>query len=294
MTQTALVLGQTGRFGRNATRAFKLAGWEVRGFDRASDRLAAAAKGADVIVYGWNPSYDKWHIEVAGQLERVICAAHASNATVLFPGNVYVYGSDSTPTLSVDTAHAATNSLGVIRCKMENALRASGVKTIILRAGDFLDTEASGNWFDRIIAKNLAKGILNYPGNTHIPHAWTFLPDFARAFVALADIRHELPDFTSLNYEGYTLSGLELAAHLNARITRMHWLPVQLLRPFWPMARHLLEMRYLWDMPHQLDGSEFKEVMPGFQPTPVLEALRTAVSFQIDPNQPVVRTRLAT
>ena len=50
MTQTVLILGPTGKFGRNATLAFEKAGWSVRRFDRKSDTLDMAARGVDVIV----------------------------------------------------------------------------------------------------------------------------------------------------------------------------------------------------------------------------------------------------
>ena len=52
---------------------------------------------------------------------------------------------------------AGWNPLGHIRVELEAAYRRDGVRTILLRAGDFLDTRASGNWFDRMTAPSLAK-----------------------------------------------------------------------------------------------------------------------------------------
>jgi NAD(P)-dependent dehydrogenase (short-subunit alcohol dehydrogenase family) len=46
MQNTALILGSTGRFGRAAAEAFWNAGWRVRTFDRRSDDLPEAARGA--------------------------------------------------------------------------------------------------------------------------------------------------------------------------------------------------------------------------------------------------------
>ncbi|MCF6316055.1 MAG: hypothetical protein L3J30_07185 [Marinosulfonomonas sp.] len=48
--------------------------------------------------------------------------------------------------------------MGRIRTEMEAAYRDSGVRTIILRAGDFIDTQASGNWFDKVMTPKLDKG----------------------------------------------------------------------------------------------------------------------------------------
>ena len=164
MTQTALILGPTGRFGRNMALAFENAGWAVRRFDRKTDEINAAAQGADVIVNGWHPSYERWAKEVPVLTKRVIDAAKRSGATVLIPGNVYVYGKDAPAVWSEDTPHNATNPLGRIRTEMEATFKASGVRTIILRGGDFLDTEPSGNWFDMIIVKNLSKGKFAFQG----------------------------------------------------------------------------------------------------------------------------------
>ena len=50
MNRTVLILGASGRFGRNAAQAFNSAGWAVRRYDRAQGDLVRAAWGADVIV----------------------------------------------------------------------------------------------------------------------------------------------------------------------------------------------------------------------------------------------------
>ena len=176
---------------------------------------------------------------------------------------------------------------------MEQAFAESGVRTILLRAGDFLDTAPTGNWFDTIIVKNLAKDVFNFPGRTDIPHSWAYLPDYCRAFVQLAEMRSELAVCTSLNFEGYTMSGDQMAAILGVSAKRMNWLPLYLVAPFWKMGRCLLEMKYLWDKPHRMDGAGFHRLVPDFKPTPVNEAVHRAASFQINPNEPVIGARAA-
>ena len=189
MGETALILGASGRFGRNAADAFREAGWTAVPFLRGTDDLVTAAKGADVIVNGWNPPYPDWAVQVPGQTRQVIEAAKASGATVIIPGNVYVFGKDAPDVFGADTPHAARNGLGRIRAEMEAGYRASGVRTIVLRAGDFLDTRGSGNWFDLVMTKQVASGRFVYPGATDVPHAWAYLPDLARAAVQLAAMR---------------------------------------------------------------------------------------------------------
>ena len=282
MTQTVLILGASGRFGRHATHAFGRAGWQVRQFTRGGD-LLAAAQGADLIVNAWNPAYGDWAKAVPQLTEEVIAAAKASGATVLIPANVYVYGEDMPEKIGPGVAHRAENPLGRIRRDMEEAYRHAGVRTILLRAGDFIDTEASGNWFDKVLAAQIAKGRFSYPGPTDVPHAWAYLPDLAQAAVAVAERRADLPVFADLAFAGYTMSAEEMAAAISAAMgrevvaKRMSWLPIHLARPFWRIARHLLEMRYLWRTPHSLDGSELAKVVPDLRNTSPVEAMHRAI-----------------
>lgn len=284
MTRTALILGGSGRFGRHMTRALVAEGWTCRGFDRDRDNLAEAAREVDLIVNGWNPPYPDWAEQVPRLHARVIEAARATGATVILPGNVYVFGDGTPGPWSETTPHRATNLLGRIRIEMEAAYRRSGVRTILLRAGDFLDTEASGNWFDAVMTRKLPRGVLTYPGDPQVAHAWAFLPDLARAGAQLATRRESLPVFADIPFPGYTLTGARMADLLDAmlpggcRLRRMSWLPLQLARPVWPMARCLVEMRYLWSWPHELQGDLFRRTLPDFKETPVTEALRAAIA----------------
>ena len=298
MTGTVLILGATGRFGRACSDAFAQAGWEVRHFDRKSDQLLQASKGVQVIVNGWNPAYTDWAAQVPDLHAQVIAAARAAGATVIVPGNVYVFGGGTPGPWSENTPHRAENPLGRIRIEMEKAYRQSGVRTILLRSGDFLDTQASGNWFDLILTKDLAKGRFTYPGNPELPHAWAYLPDLARAVVALAEKRDYLPIYADVPYAGYTLTGRDLLAAVNrvcsqhACLKPMSWLPLQLARPFWAMGRCLLEMRYLWNTAHRLDGALFETLLPGFRQTPLDVAIASALPSEllerdIQPNQTV-------
>ncbi len=294
MPEVALVLGSSGRFGKHMAEALEAAGWQVRRFDRKADSLATSAAGADVIVNGWNPPYTAWAEDVPRYTGEVIVAAHKSDATVLIPGNVYVFGEGSEPTLGLDTPHNATNPLGRIRIAMEAAYREAGVRTILLRAGDFLDNAASENWFDRIIAAQAGKGRIVAPGDPAAPHTWAYLPDLARAALALIERRETLDVYEDIPFPGYTLSIDQVAALVAEasgraqQAKRMNWLPLRLAAPFWPMGRKLIEMRYLWSMPHELEARRFTELLPDFTPTDPLTAIGAAVAhLDIEPDQPV-------
>lgn len=298
MERSVLILGANGRFGRNAAAQFAAAGWKVHRFDRKSDDLSSCAKEASVIVNGWNPAYVDWKKQVPQIHAKVIDAARASGATVILPGNVYVFGADTPAPWSASSPHAAQNPLGLIRIRMEEAYREADVKTIMLRAGDFIDTKPSGNWFDQVLVKSIGKGRFVYPGNPDIPHAWAYLPDYCRAVVRLAENQGDLERYTDIPFPGYTMSGREMAEILNrivpepVRLQQMSRLPLYLAQPFWPLAGKLLEMSYLWDTPHWLDRRDFDAILPRFRNTPVREALASAIpstliQHKVNPNKPV-------
>ena len=295
---TVLILGGSGRFGRHATSAFQYRGWEVRQFDRASESLWDAAWGADVIVNAWNPLYPDWARDVPKFTAEIIEVAKASKATVLLPGNVYVYGEDSSD-WDADTPHLAQNPLGRIRIEMEAAYRAAGIPTIILRAGDFLDTEATNTWFDRIMTTQLKRGVFTYPGDPDTPHAWAWLPDVAEAAVTLAERRADLPRFADIPFEGYTLTGRDMARAMEEvlarplKVRQMNWTPLRLLATVWPLASCLVEMRYLWNHPHRLKGDRLAAIAPELRATPLQDALSLALKDHIHPNQPVTAARLS-
>jgi len=211
--------------------------------------------------------------------------ALANDATVIIPGNVYVFGAQTPAPWSPSSPRRATNLLGQIRIKMEQSYRDAGVRTIVLRAGDYLDTAPSGNWFDKIMAPSLRKGVLTFPGKPDIKRAYVFLPDLARAAVSLAEQRKTLNRFEDVCFEGYTLSANQMAQSIakarghEVQIKEMAWWLLRLVWPFMPDMKHIFEMRYIWDTEHHLDNTKFASLVPDFEPTSKQEAFRQATDF---------------
>lgn len=230
-----------------------------------------------MIVHAANAPYPDWPKAVPALTRAVLGAAEASGATVLIPGNVYVFGAEMPEVLGSATPHRPTTRKGRLRAEMEAAFREAshrGVRTIVLRAGDFLEPQATGNWFDMVLARSLAAGKLTYPGRRDAVHAWAWLPDAARAAVGLAGIRESLPAFADVPFAGLSLTGEELRGNLSQAMGReltvrgFPWTMLRLGAPFNAMWRELLEMRYLWDVPHRLDPGPLARLLPDYRPTP--------------------------
>jgi len=302
MTKTALILGASGKFGAHCSTAFKADGWTVRHYDRKTDDMTKAAMGADVIVNGLNPpNYHNWAENLPRITTQVIAAAKASGATVIIPGNVYVFG-NAPGSWDENTPHRPNTRKGQLRKELEETYRKAaldGVQTITLRAGDVIDPEAADTMMGIVMFSKLNKGKISVMGRTDIPHAWCYVPDFARAAVALANKRGELAIYEDIPFPGQTFSADDIKATIEGlmgrdlRTTHFQWWLLKLASPIWELARELLEMRYLWDVPHELAGEKFFRLLPDFALTTNRVALANALPKDVNPDKTVVRSGAA-
>src|SRR5262249_28765557 len=105
---------------------------------------------------------------------------------------------------------------GKLRVEIEERMREAserGVRTIILRAGDFFGG-GRGSWFDLVLAKDVRRGIATYPGPIDLVHEWAYLPDLAAAFVRLAEMRDRFGAFETFGFPGHAVTGREFVAAL--------------------------------------------------------------------------------
>ncbi|NDW02617.1 NmrA family NAD(P)-binding protein [Salipiger sp. PrR002] len=277
MSRRVLILGASGHSGSAFARAFAEDGWDVRRYRRGDDP-ARAAQGADLIVNAMNPpDYHDWARQIPAITELAMTAARASGARVLIPGNVYVFGQEPAP-WSAETPHHPCSRKGRIRSDMEAAWRASGLPVTILRAGDFIDGAKPGLMMGRVMLKHLGQGKITALGPPDVRRAYAYLPDVARAAVALSR-KDDLPRFADIPFPGHSFSLTEMASEItrqtgqDLRITRFPWWTLRMASPVWELARELYEMRYLFAHPHWLDGAAFEAAVPEFVKTPFSEVV---------------------
>lgn len=263
-----LIAGASGLFGSHASAAFAAAGWQVRHYQRGTEMNAM---GADVIVNALNPpNYHNWAGLIPQITAQVLDAARKSGATILVPGNVYNYGTALGP-WGPETPQNPQTRKGKIRVQMEAQYRDTGLPVIILRGGDYLDADGRAQGMKHNLAA-LAKGKITPFGAPDVPRAYAYLPDMAQAAVLLTEKRAELPRFADIPFAGVTFSMEEMRAafeHISGRKIRLGkfpWPVMYLTAPFWEMARELLEMRYLHDLPHRLDPAPLAKILPDFKP----------------------------
>ena len=311
-TRTALVLGATGGVGGEVARALLCGGWRVRALHRRPhdqrnnaeangiewvsgdamqrDQVIAAAEGADVIVHGVNPpGYRNWRGLALPMLESSIAAAKSSGARIVFPGTVYNFGPDAFPVLRERSPQNPTTRKGKIRVEMERRLEsvsADGVRTLIVRAGDFFGPRTGNSWFAQgLIKPRRPIQSITYPGRPDAGHAWAYLPDVAEAVVQLLDREPELADFDVFHFGGHWLEpGIEMARAIqrvvgkpHPQIRRFPWALAYLASPFVTVLREMLELRYLWQQPVRLDNAKLVAFLGTEPHTPIDDAVRTTL-----------------
>ncbi|MFT5744164.1 MAG: nucleoside-diphosphate-sugar epimerase [Paracoccaceae bacterium] len=292
MTQTVLILGATGKIGSHAAQAFMNAGWTVRRYDRGSD-MTQAAMGADVIVNGLNPpAYHDWENTIPAITQQVVAAAKASGATVVIPGNVYNFGAEGGE-LNEDTPQAPVTRKGRVRVEMEQSFAASGVQTIVLRAGSFIDPMRNGDAMSMMMLRDVRKPKLTAMGPSDVLHAYCYLPDWARAAVALAEMRAELTNFEDVPFPGHAFSINDFKAVLDDatgktyRVSAFPWWVFTVLSPVWELAREMREMHYLWNMSHWIGAAKFDRLLPDFPATDARDAMLAGLPADVHPDKTV-------
>jgi len=310
---TALVLGATGGIGGETAAALLRRGWQVRALARDpakaaaqwpagmarpewvagdaldADSVIAAARGASLIVHAVNPpGYRNWKTLVLPMLESTIRAAEACGARIVLPGTVYNYGPDAFPDVVESSPQHPQTRKGAIRVQMEQRLREAaecGVRTLIVRAGDFFGPRAGNNWFAQLAKPGQPLAAITDPGRRGVGHQWAYLPDVAETIVQLVERESAIAGFDTFQMAGHwDADGTQMQAAIRRAsgrpdlpLQRFPWWLVTLASPFVPLFRELREMRYLWEQPVRLRNARLLSVLGSEPRTPLDTAVATTL-----------------
>jgi nucleoside-diphosphate-sugar epimerase len=260
------------------------------------ERLAEIAKGADVLYNCVNPPYHRWAQDWPPMAGSFLAAAETSGAVLVTLGNLYVYGPVDGP-LTEDLPLAATGTKGRVRAKMWADLlaahQAGRVRVTELRGSDYFGPGAGDQAFvgERFVPGVLAGKRVMFPRDPGLPHAWTYLPDVARALaIAGTDERAwgrpwHIPTGPAVSARDF---GARLAALAGAPTLRISEVPRPILYAaglMSPVMREMRETNHQWDRPFVVDSSDFETTF-GVTPTPLDEALRATIAWwQSEPLQ---------
>jgi nucleoside-diphosphate-sugar epimerase len=302
MKNRILVLGAAGRLGYVAAETFRRQGWIVKGLVRPGragavphrvepveavtrDEAIEAGRGCDVVLNALNPVITEWQKNALSLAYGAIAAAESNGATLLFPGSVWNYGSGMPAVIDETTPMHPTTRKGTMRVEIEHRIREAcdrGMRAVVLRAGDFYGG-GKGSWLDLVITKTIERGRLTYPGPMDVPHAWAYLPDFAKTLVRLAEQRADFGPFETFGFSGDTITGSELIATIET-VTRssfnvrpMSWWFLKSIGQLMALSRELSELEYLWRVPHRISGEKLAAAIGDVPHTSLPDAIAASL-----------------
>lgn len=286
----ALLLGIRGGLGKALSQQLLRHNWEVRAlvrqlkppYDQAGriewiqgdvmdeHSVLHAAKGCDLIFHGVNPPhYLHWDKLVLPMLRHSIHAARTHDALLVLPGNLYNYGPYSFVRVREDALQQALTRKGQLRVAMEQALQQAshkGVRSLIVRSGDFFGPDVPNSWFTQALVRPNKRGYKVYRiGRPGVGHQWAYVPDVAATIMALIQQAPTLERFARFHMRGHwDATGEQMlnmvvdqlrATSCSVQIKDFPWRYLQLASPFVPRIKELLDMRYLWEQSVYLDNS---------------------------------------
>jgi nucleoside-diphosphate-sugar epimerase len=308
--KTALVLGATGGIGGEMARLLLARGWQVRALHRAPAQAAkegdglqwlagdamnrqdvvGAARGVQLIVHAVNPpGYRNWGTLVLPMIDNTIVAARASGARILLPGTVYNYGPDVLPQIDEDSPQHPVTRKGAIRVQLEARLQdaaGDGVRSLIVRAGDFFGPNSGNTWFAQGLVKP-GKPVtsISNPSSRGVGHQWAYLPDVAETMLRLVERDDELPVFARYQMEGHwDADGTQMVAAIvraagrpDVKVSAFPWWVLPLAAPFVAVFREMREMRYLWREPVRLSNARLRAMLGSEPHTQLDTAVRATL-----------------
>jgi nucleoside-diphosphate-sugar epimerase len=261
---------------------------------RVADMLDSAAvrramEGARQVVLAVGFPYDGaiWRQAWPPTMANVLAAAAETGARVVFVDNLYMYGPQTAPLVETMPL-TGYGTKPRVRAEITRLWQAAAgrVRFAAMRAPDFYGPGVGNSHLGERAFGALAKGgAAQLIVSPDMPHDMAYVPDFARAVVALLDAPDEsygqawhLPSAPTRTLRDILAIG---ARALGVRL-RIRAVPSWMIGPlglFMPIARELGEMRFQWDRPYHVDATRFSERF-GFAPTPFeVGAVETARSF---------------
>jgi nucleoside-diphosphate-sugar epimerase len=238
---------------------------------------AAAAKDVDTVFYTVGVPYTQFALHP--QLTRIAFEAAESAGVRRFVhvSTVYPYGLPQRE--PVDESHPRNPQTfkGRMRKEQEDLVFAAdgraGMRTAVVRPPDFYGPGAELSYVQAIFAAALGGGRASVIGPIDTPHQFIFVPDLAKALLALAEKEEAYGH--AWNVAGPGLITVRRFAEITfAAVGRKPKLFVanktmlRLMALFNPFMREVLEMHYLWTTPVILDDSRLRHLLPDLTKTP--------------------------
>jgi len=234
------------------------------------------------------PAYHRWPQEFPALLDAIRLAVAGRRCDIVYADNLYAYGPSDQPHTEGGALAAATVK-GRVRAEAARALLAlhrdaGPVRVAIVRGSSFfgpgVEQSALGGAALRAVREGRPVPLLGDPGQ---PHALTYLPDFARCMLRVA----ELPQALGRSWHVPNSPARPLRAWLGDFAPAGAGAPrervagrflLRLLGLFNPQMREMREMLYQFEQPLLVDHTRSAAAL-GLAPTPAPVAVAETLAW---------------
>lgn len=306
-----VVLGASGGAGSAILSALAAAGLPTRGVARHprtacapsaaqwtcadladAAALDAALADAAVVYMAAQPPYHRWPQQFPAMLDAVVRAASRAGARLVMVDNLYAYGPGASPMVETSPARARDRK-GRTRAAMADRLladHATGrLEVVIGRASDYFGPSAPTSTITALaIEPAPGAGRLRWMGSLDAVHSCAYLPDLARAYVALGTapdvtgriwhLPHE-PAVTGRQFLSLVNDALPAPRPMSVVSTGM----LRLAAPVHRISRESLPLAHQWTDPFVVDDSSFRARFPDVATTPLADAVAQTLVGQSAP-----------
>jgi nucleoside-diphosphate-sugar epimerase len=247
-----------------------------------------SVSGASVIYQCVNPPYDKWPEQFPTMQKNILNAAASVKAKLVIGENVYMYGDTNGNIITENLPYAASTRKGKVRAQMAldalQAHRDGKIQIAIGRGSDFfgpyvLDSAMGDRQFGFAVQGKKA----SLTGNIDLPHSFTYINDFGKALVTLAENEKSfgdawhVPNAEALTQKEFVFAVFkELGKESSYGVLGKTMMRIGGL--FIMEARESVEMMYEFEKPFIVDSTKF-EVAFGSKATPSDYAIRETVNW---------------
>jgi nucleoside-diphosphate-sugar epimerase len=221
-------------------------------------------------------------------MSHLLAGCAASGARFVFADNLYMYGPQTAPlveTMPLTIFGRKPRIRAEITRQWQEAHHAGRVRAVAVRASDFYGPDVATSVVSELGVRRLVAGkAALVPYSADQPHDFTYVPDFARALLALIDAPDEdygqawhVPNAPTRSLREI----LELAAARIGVPAKLDVIPrplALLLGVFNRPLAEVDEMSFQRDRPYLVDASKFTARF-GMAPTSFEEGLDATISF---------------
>jgi nucleoside-diphosphate-sugar epimerase len=251
--------------------------------------VRAVAAGARVAYFACQPAYTDWPTGFPRLAEGVLGGLAGSATRLAVVDNLYMYGPSGGRPMTEDLPHAAATRKGAARARLASRLLAAhaagDVPVVIARASDYFgprgETSTAG---ERLFRPLIAGKAVQVYGDPDLPHAVTYVPDFARTLIALGSLDEALgeiwhvPTAPAVSQRRFVQMAAAVAGVPTPKLRRLSKPMLRVAGLFVPEAREMVEMAYEYEEPFLLDSWKVERRF-GLRPTPLEEALVATVDW---------------